>query len=168
MRAVQPSPFNTLEACFRLLATGPAPLALDGRNLGHGVPARRIPLGELRILLHHPAATDDLQRAVLQELVRLATQQPGSWTIGLAGVLLPGLREIAGSAAPIDARVASHVEADVLERFRNAIQRPAPEVVEFAITVLGLARSDRRSPCTSGQPRPGTSEAGVGVAPCWR
>lgn len=104
MRAVQPSPFDTLEACFRLLTTGPAPLALDGRQLGNGAPARRIPLGELRTLLQHPAATDDLQRAVLVELVRLATQHRGRWTIGLAGVLLPGLRGIANSASPIDAQ----------------------------------------------------------------
>lgn len=95
------------------------------------------PLGELRNLLQHPAATDDLQRAALQELVRLATQDRGSWMIGLAGVLLPGLREIAGSAPPIDARVASSVEADVLDRFRNAIHQPALDVVEFAMTVMG-------------------------------
>jgi hypothetical protein len=100
MRAVHLSPFDTLEACFRLLTTGPEPLALDGRNVGYDVSARRIPLGELRILLQHPAVTDDLQRAVLHELVRLATQHHGSWTIGLAGVLLPGLRNIAGSAPP--------------------------------------------------------------------
>jgi hypothetical protein len=168
MRAVQPSPFDTLEACFRLLTNGPAPLALDLRQVAHGAPARRIPLGELRILLQHPAATEDLQRAVLHELVRLAIHHRGSWTIGLAGVLLPGLREIAGSALPIGARVACQGEADVLERFRSATQRPALEVVEFASTVLGLARSDRRSPRTSRPPRPGTSEVALGVAPRWR
>jgi hypothetical protein len=161
MRATQPSPFDTLETCFRLLTTGPEPLALDGRKLGHSAPARRVPLGELRILLQHPAAQEDLQRVVLQELARLATQHRGSWTIGLAGVLLPGLREIASAALPIDARVASQVEADVLERFRHTIQRPALEVVEFAISVLGLARSDRRSPCTSWPPRPGAAEGAL-------
>ena len=66
MRAVPLSPFDTLEACFRLLTSEPAALALNGRQVGHGAPARRIPLGELRNLLQHPAATDDLQRAALQ------------------------------------------------------------------------------------------------------
>lgn len=122
MGAIQLSPFDTLEACFRLLTTGPEPLALDGRKLGHGAPARRIPLGELRVLLRHPAATEDLQRAILQELARLATPHRGSWTIGLAGMLLPGLRELANSALSIDGQVASQTEADLLESFRNAIQ----------------------------------------------
>jgi hypothetical protein len=57
MRPTPPSPFDTLENCFRLLTTGPAPLAIDGRRLGHGLPTRQIPLGELRVLLHHPATT---------------------------------------------------------------------------------------------------------------
>jgi hypothetical protein len=50
MRAVPVSPFDTLEAGFRLLTSEPAALALDGRQVGHGAPARRIPLGELRNL----------------------------------------------------------------------------------------------------------------------
>ena len=145
MRAAQPSPFDTLEACFGLLTTGPAPMALDGRQLGHGLPARRIPLSELRILLHHPSASDGLQLAILQELVRLAIQHRGHWTIGLGGVLLPGLRNIAKSARPIDLEMRSHVETDVLERFCNAIRQPGPETAEFAITILRLARSHRRS-----------------------
>lgn len=60
MDAIPRSPFDTLETCFRLLSTGPACLALDGRRLGHGLPARRIPRGELRVLLQHPAATSEL------------------------------------------------------------------------------------------------------------
>jgi hypothetical protein len=161
MRAVPLSPFDTLEACFRLLTCEPAALALNGRQVGHGAPARRIPLGELRNLLQHPAATDDLQRAAFQELVHLATQDRGSWMIGLAGVLLPGLREIAGSAPPIDARVASSVEADVLERFRKAIHQPALDVVEFAMTVMGFVRSHRRSPRTPRSAGPGTSDTAL-------
>jgi hypothetical protein len=44
MDAIQRSPFDTLETCFRLLTEGPAPLALDGRHVGHGLPARSIRL----------------------------------------------------------------------------------------------------------------------------
>src|SRR6266542_2773874 len=57
------------------------------------------PRGELRVLLQHPAATSELRRAALQELVHLATQQRGGWTVGVAGVLLPGLRRISLVAA---------------------------------------------------------------------
>ncbi len=68
MDVIPGSSFDTLETCFRLLTSGPAPLTLDGRHVGHGLPARPIPLGELRVLLQHPAATSDLQRAALGEL----------------------------------------------------------------------------------------------------
>ncbi|HZD73813.1 MAG TPA: hypothetical protein VE776_08005 [Actinomycetota bacterium] len=132
MRIAEPFPLDTLDACFRLLTTGPAPLALDGRRLGHGAPARRIPLGELRTMLQHPAATDDLRRAVFHELARLAVQDRYAWTLGLAGVLLPGLRKLA-AASTMHPLVA---EADVLDRFHNLLDQPACEVAEFALTVL--------------------------------
>ena len=63
------SPLDALETCFGLLTRGPTPLAIDGRRLGHGLPAGEIPLGELSVLLQHPAATLDLQHVVLAELV---------------------------------------------------------------------------------------------------
>jgi hypothetical protein len=46
VHADTPSPLDNLETCFRLLTTAPAPLALNGTHLGHGLPARLIPLGE--------------------------------------------------------------------------------------------------------------------------
>src|SRR6266487_666521 len=104
MDVIPGSSFDTLETCFRLLTSGPAPLTLDGRHVGHGLPARSIPLGELRVLLQHPAATSDLQRAALGELIHLATQQRDGWMVGLAGVLLPGLCQIAASVASVDHR----------------------------------------------------------------
>src|SRR6266508_4121751 len=57
MDVIPGSSFDTLETCFRLLTSGPAPLTLDGRHVGHGLPARPIPLGELRVLLQHPPST---------------------------------------------------------------------------------------------------------------
>jgi len=136
MNAIPRSPFDTLETCFRLLSTGPACLALDGRRLGHGLPARRIPLGELRVLLQHPAATSELRRAALQELVHLATQQRGGWTVGVAGVLLPGLRRIVASVACFNRRAAGHVEADLLELVRDAIGQQAPGAAHLALDLL--------------------------------
>jgi hypothetical protein len=46
---------DVLDASFRLLVTGPSPLAIDGAALGHGLPARLIPLCELRALLLQPS-----------------------------------------------------------------------------------------------------------------
>jgi hypothetical protein len=47
MRASRPSPFDALETSFQLLTTGPEPLAIDGRRLGHGLPARPISVRRL-------------------------------------------------------------------------------------------------------------------------
>jgi hypothetical protein len=52
-----------------------------------------IGLWDLRSLLLHPATGIAMQQAVLAELVGRARRCPGAWTIGLVGVLLPGLRE---------------------------------------------------------------------------
>jgi hypothetical protein len=37
----QAHPFEVLDRSFGLLVCAPAPLALDGRAVGHGLPARR-------------------------------------------------------------------------------------------------------------------------------
>jgi hypothetical protein len=92
-----PSPLDMLETTFRLLATGPHPLALDGRTVGlRGGP---IGLRDLRAMVFHPAASASVQRAVLVELVRRARQHRGAWVVGLVGVLLPGLAQPAGRTA---------------------------------------------------------------------
>jgi hypothetical protein len=135
MDALQRSPFDTLETCFRLLSTGPACLALDGRRLGHGLPARGIPLNELRVLLQHPAATGDLQRVVVEELVHKTMQDEG-WMVGLAGVLLPGLRRIATLVALVDGRADGHVEADLLELIRDVITKPGSGAVQLAERIV--------------------------------
>jgi hypothetical protein len=143
--AIPHSPFDILETCFRLLASGPAPLGLDGRHVGHGLPARPIPLDELRVLLQHPAATSDLQLAVLGELVHLATEQRGRWMVALAGVLLPGLRRIAAPVASVDHRATVHVEADLLELVRKAIGQHASGAEQFALGVLQFTHPSRPS-----------------------
>lgn len=81
------SPLNTLETTFRLLATGPQPLALEGHAVG--LQRTSIGLWELRPILFHPATDIGVQRAVLVELVGRARRRGGAWMIGLVGVLLP-------------------------------------------------------------------------------
>jgi hypothetical protein len=155
MDAIPRSPFETLEICFRLLSTGPEGLALDGRRLGHGLPARRISLVELRVLLQHPAATGDLQRAVVEELIHKARQQDEEWMVGVAGVLLPGLRRIAATIAVVDGQASHHVEADLLELVHDAIGQRAPEAGQLALGVLEAILSGHpsfTSPMERGDP----------------
>src|ERR1039458_3710414 len=90
-RVLTHSPFDTLEKTFDLLVTGPNPLALDG-TVFDGLPDRAIPLGELKAMLLHPSMSFDVRDAVVDELVARSRSHGGAWTVGLAGVLLPGLR----------------------------------------------------------------------------
>ena len=85
------SPLDTVETTFRLLATGPQPLALNGHTIG--LRHASIGLWDLRSLLFHPATDVGVQRTALVELVGRARRRRGAWMIGLVGVLLPGLRE---------------------------------------------------------------------------
>ena len=85
------SPFATLESAFALLSTEPRPLALDGAGI-EGLPDRPIPLTELRARLLHPSLPYASRDAAVEVLIARARAEGGAWTLGLAGVLLPGMR----------------------------------------------------------------------------
>ncbi|MDA8355627.1 MAG: hypothetical protein M0Z95_04860 [Actinomycetota bacterium] len=85
------SPFDALEETFRLLCDGPRPLALEGTGIA-GLPDRPIPLVELQAMLLHPSVGYEVRDAAIGQLVALAQAEGGRWTVGVAGVLLPGLR----------------------------------------------------------------------------
>jgi hypothetical protein len=82
--------FGLLETTFRLLVAEPQPLSLNGRTIG--LTAQSIRLWELRAILFHPATSVAVQRAALVALVGRARRRRGAWMVGLAGILLPGLR----------------------------------------------------------------------------
>lgn len=92
----QPTPLDVLDAAFRRLLAGPTPLALDGTVLGHGFPARPIPLDELKTILLHPSCSYAARDAAWAELLRLARGPEPAWMLGAAGVAMPGLRRAAG------------------------------------------------------------------------
>jgi len=86
------APLDSLDAAFRLLTAGPRPLALHASQLAPGLPDRPVPVGELRVLLLHPATSSAARNAVWAELVRRARSGDPAWTVALAGIALPGLR----------------------------------------------------------------------------
>lgn len=86
MCCCDPSPFDTLETAFRLLAACPQP----GRTIGLRTDA--VGLVRLRAILFHPASSPAMQRLALVALVEQARRHRGAWVVGLAGVLLAGLR----------------------------------------------------------------------------
>ncbi|HEX5495430.1 MAG TPA: hypothetical protein VFX70_12740 [Mycobacteriales bacterium] len=89
-----PGVLYTVEATFRSLCRGPAPLALHGRRVHSDLPARPIQLTELRevLLWPHQPRSYAVREAVWAELVCRAQTQGPAWVVGAAGMALPGLR----------------------------------------------------------------------------
>lgn len=89
---------DQIEYRFQLLALGPKPLAVDGRQLGHGLPRRLIALPELSAVLMHPscgfAARDEVWRLLVGQ-ARTGGTDGARWKVGAVGVALPGLRRAA-------------------------------------------------------------------------
>ncbi len=116
-----PFPFDTLEAAFQTLVSGPAPLALDGRAIGRGLPARLLALDELRGLLLDPSVGFATRDAALAVLVDRAKTHGGAATVGLAGVLLPGLRRATAPLAQPAPQRTGDIQAEVLAGLLEAI-----------------------------------------------
>jgi DNA-directed RNA polymerase specialized sigma24 family protein len=121
MRSGERRPFAVLDRSFRLLVCDPAPLALDGAAVGHGLPARPIPLGELRGLLLHPSMSFAARDAALTWLVARAQAEGGAWLVGLAGVLLPGVGRRVYPLCRAFPRLADDLEAEALAGLLEAI-----------------------------------------------
>ncbi|GAA3239735.1 hypothetical protein [Actinocorallia longicatena] len=118
---------DTLADSFTLLTTGPAPLALNGKEIGRGLPARLLPLDEVRGLLLASAgdakAHYELRDAVWAELVRRSRTEGPAWVVGCCGVALPGLLAITnriGKSLPH--AQAEDVASELLTAFLAALQ----------------------------------------------
>lgn len=133
------SPLDTLEDAFAILTRPPAPLALDGRDMAGGLPRRLIPLDELRSMLLHPSCGYPTRDQALRWLVRRAQDGPPAWTVGLAGVLLPGLRSAAGRLARGFPADTADLDAEVLSGFVAAIPALDPEGGKVASRLLWAA-----------------------------
>lgn len=121
MPTTTPSPLDTLEEAFDALTSGPQPLALDGTAVGGNLPARPVPLDELRELLLDRSVPYAARDAAIGELLRRAKSEP-AWIVGLAGVLLPGLRRIAGRVAREFPGDTADVDAEILAGFVEAVR----------------------------------------------
>ncbi|MCG5220584.1 hypothetical protein [Streptosporangium sp. KLBMP 9127] len=124
---------NALSAAdrtFQLLITGPSPLSVDGRLIGHGAPMRSIDLGELKALLLAPHADDELKDAVWAHLVRRSRCDGPAWVIGCVGVAMPGLKNLASRTTQgcpvhvVDDVVSEMVTSFVAQLGRIDLDRP--------------------------------------------
>jgi hypothetical protein len=147
---------NDIEYRFRLIGRGPKPLSVDGRDLGGGLPRRRIALPELSAILMHPACGYDARDAVWRLLVERARTGDPTWRAGAVGVALPGLRFKAYLLAKLFPT--ADVQAAVVEHFLralNSVDVARPGVVGNLLTAtFSKARSELREnePAASGAP----------------
>jgi hypothetical protein len=119
------SPFATLERAFATLTTEPRPLALDGTGIP-GLPPRSIPLDELRARLLHPSARYATRDAALEVLIGRAHAERGAWIVGLAGVLLPGLRRAITPLVAACPGKEADLQAETLTGLLVAVDRCSP------------------------------------------
>ena len=147
-------PFDVAESTFRLLCTGPSPLAVDGRRIGHGLPARPIGLTELASMLMHPVTPYPARDAAWRLLItRARTAGPG-WVVGAVGVALPALRV---SAARLSRTFTGDAQAEILAGFLVALDGcdlDAPRVCSRLCNtahVTARARLRTTEPATSGE-----------------
>lgn len=134
------SPFDTLEDAFGVLCAGPSPLALDGATVA-GLPRRPIPLAELRAILLHPSTSHRTRDAALGVLVARARTEGGRWTVGLAGVLLFGLRRAVSVLCDVCPGKGADIEAEALAGLIEGIAATEPTRRRLASRLIWLARN---------------------------
>ncbi|XVS62029.1 hypothetical protein ACQPYE_27675 [Actinosynnema sp. CA-299493] len=109
-------PLDAVRSAFAWLTVGPHPVGVDGR-LFPGLPARRVPLDELRDRLLNRRCPQALRDAVWAHLVLLARTEGGTWTVGAVGVALPALISIIAALSAKFAGDPSDIHAAVLTGF---------------------------------------------------
>ncbi len=121
------SPLAAIEASFARLTAPPSPLALDGCAIGFGLPQKLIPLDDLRILLLKRSSGWQMKDAVWSELVRRAQEIGEPWKTAAAGMMMPGLKRIAGQVARGFHGDIDDFDADILEGFFVGLNMVDPD-----------------------------------------
>jgi hypothetical protein len=117
-----PGPLEEVAAAFRLLTSGPQPLALHAAGLAEGLPDRLVPLDEITVLLLRPGVGAAARNKVWAELVRRARTGPAAWMVGLTGVALPGLTRATGDLAAAYHGDNRDLQTEVLAGFLQAVR----------------------------------------------
>ncbi len=133
------SPFDVLEAHFRALTAGPRPHCFDGTRVP-GLPARPIPLEELRSLLLHPSTPYAVRDQTINALLERARRDGGPAMVGLAGVLLPGLRRAAWPLTQAHPDKRADLQAEILAGLITAAARTVPGRARPAARLTWAAR----------------------------
>ncbi|MCO1575210.1 hypothetical protein M8C13_05480 [Crossiella sp. SN42] len=134
------SVLDAAEQAFQLLCAGPLPLAVEGDELGCGLPERPVPLIELREILLSPDATHALRETTWAHLVRNAQTSKPAWVVGAVGMALPGLRAAAGHLAFGYTGEVDDLDAEVLAGFCDRLKTIDPDAGNLAARLIWAAQ----------------------------
>ncbi|GAA0406001.1 hypothetical protein Acor_41020 [Acrocarpospora corrugata] len=116
-------PLDVAQHAFDLLMAGPEPLSIDGAELGVGLPARLIPLHELRAILLHPACSRTTRDEVWRHLICQARTHRKAWMVAAVALALPMLHRLTKSLTSKITADREDLEADVLACYMEAVVR---------------------------------------------
>lgn len=134
------SHLDAAERAFALLASDPAPPAVDGAAIGHGLPRELIGLRDLRDLLLSRRTPAEAREAIWRVLVTNAQIRDASWVLVATGMALPGLRNVARQlAAPFDGDVCD-LDAEVLAGFTEMLKSIDPDAGALAGRLIRAAQ----------------------------
>jgi hypothetical protein len=142
-------PLDVAETTFRLLTTGPEPLSLDGAEIGHGLPARSIPLHELAAILMHPSCSYTASDAAWRQLITRARTAGPAWVVGAVGVALPGLR---AAAKRLSRTHTGDVQAELIIGFLTALNEIKPASPQVAQRLCSAAFVEARRRLRAAEP----------------
>jgi hypothetical protein len=145
------SPLADIERSFRSATRAPALLALDAADIASDLPEGLMPLDELRRLLLHGRLTFATKDRALSLVASRAHAGDDLWTVGLAGLLMPGLKRIARRLRRTPGVDPAEVGPEVVIALLEAIARADPagerlaarlcwEVYRRAARALGVRR----------------------------
>ncbi|WP_277670154.1 hypothetical protein [Saccharomonospora viridis] len=126
------NPLDAAREAFGWLTAGDHPVAVDGRLFDH-LPARIIPVDELRdLLLTHGCPRRGWDQ-VWTHVISRARVEGGTWTITAVGLALPMLTSLAARLTERYADDPSDIHAEVLRGFLDGLQ--TVDLTEGRITI---------------------------------
>jgi hypothetical protein len=140
---------DAIDYRFRLCGEGPQPQAVDGRQLGYGLPRRRIVLTELSAILMHPSCGTAAQDAAWRFLVVHARTGEDRWVVGAVGVALPGLRHRAHLLSKLST---GDLHAALIEAFLKALNKVDINQPGIVNALLNAAFSGARAALRDQEP----------------